>query len=318
MLYRSTRNKLDSYTPYRTLSLDRGSDGGFILPLQFPFLEIAQIEQMKGADFLQNVADVLNLFFGTEFTAWDIESTVGKTPLKTVECGQNTVICQCWKNPAGDLNYFMQSIFSRLYSVKGNRPTTWARVAIRISLIAATALCLTDQDNTAVDIAVNSGDFEQAFAACYCRKMGFPIRKILIACNENSGIWDFVYRGTLNCGMTLQKTAYPDMDRVVPDLLEAYLFLKYGECETLRFVEALNKKAAYQLPEDAEIPADDNLFVSVVGQDRIPTVISSFHSTSSISVHPYTAFSLGALQDYRAKAGESCLTVIFEENAPKI
>lgn len=313
MLYRSTRNKLDSFTSYRALRLDRATDGSFILPLRIPVLEPVKIENMKKAEFLQNTADILNLFFGTEFTAWDMESTVGKTPLQMIECGQKVVLVQCWKNPASQIEYYEQSLFARLCPDKGKKPTTWAKVAIRISFMIAAILSLPE---TEVDVAVNAGDFVQLCAAYYCRKMGIPIRKLLIACNENSNIWDFVYRGAIHSGATLQKTAYPAQDKVIPDLFEAYLFLAYGYVETQHFLKLSSDKQVYQLPDETEVPATDDLFVSVIGQDRIPAVAGSFRSNNGLSVNPYTAFSLGVLQDYRAKAGESYPTVVFEEAAP--
>ena len=313
MLYRSTRNKIDSYTAYRALRQDKGADNGYILPLRAPVFDSSKIEKMKNAEFSQNVAELLNLFFGSAFTAWDVESTIGKSPLQLVECSQKILLAQCWKNPASKMAYYQQNIFERLCPDRGAKPTIWAKLAIRIGLVAATVLHLPE---TEVDVAVNSGNFEQALAAYFCRMMGIPIRKILIACNENSNIWDFAYRGIIHCGATLQKTNYPEQDRIIPDLFEAYLFLAYGYEETQRFLKATTDKQDYQLPEETDVPAIDNLFVSVVGQDRISAVISSFRSNNGLSVNPYTAFSLGALQDYRAKVGESNLTLIFEEAAP--
>lgn len=313
MLYRSTRSKLDSFTPYRALRLSNGTDGGFILPLQVPVLDDTKMEMMKKAAFSQNIADVLNLFFGTGVTAWDIESAIGKTPVQTVSCGQKIVLAQCWKNPAFKLEYFQQSLFARLCPDKDIKATPWAKVAVRIAFIAATVLSICEEE---VDIAVNAGDFEQALAVYYSRNMGLPIRKILIACNENSNVWDFTYRGTIHCGATLQKTEYPALDSVIPELFEAYLFLAYGYEETQRFAELAANKQDYQLSDEMQVPATDDFFASVVGQERIPAVINSFRGNNGLTVNPYTAFSLGVLQDYRAKAGESSLTLVFEEAAP--
>lgn len=313
MLYRSTRNKLDAFTAYRALRLNNDSNSGIILPMRVPVIDDNAIEKMKSKDFLQNVADVLNLFFGTEFTAWDMESTIGKTPVQLVECGQKVMLAQIWKNPASQFEYYQKSLFALLCPEYSAKPTSWARVAIRIALIAASVLNLSEKES---DVAVNCGDFEQVLAVYYCRKMGVPIRKILIACNENSNIWDFVYRGTIHSNASLQNTAYPALDKVIPDLFEAYLFLSYGQEETQRFLNAAADKQDYQLTEQMALPANDDLFVSVVGQERIPAVINSFRTNNGLFINPYTAFSLGVLQDYRAKAGESCLTLIFEEAAP--
>lgn len=313
MLYKATRNNLDTFTSHRSLYLNKAADGGFLLPMNTPVFLKTQIEQMRKQELLQNTAQILNVLFDARLTAWDLESVVGKVPLKQISCGQKTAVVQCWMNPGNSLTYMLQSIFNRLCNEKGAEPTTWARTAIRASLIGAAALNNVNEMAEKVDIAVNAGDFEQAFAAYYCRLMGFPIRKILIACNENSAIWDFAYRGSLNCGMTLQRTAYPALDKVVPDLFEPYVYLTYGPNETGKFVNATEQMTVYQLPEDAQLPVNDDLFVSVISQDRIQTVISSFQSNNGVRVHPYTAFSLGVLQDYRAKAGDSILTLLFEE-----
>lgn len=313
MLYRSTRNKIDSYTSYRALRLHKGLDGGFILPLRVPVFDSAEIEQMRNVEPLCNIARFLNLFFGTDFTHWDIESTIGKTPLQTVSCGQKILVTQWWKNPASRFSYYQQALLERICPDKGAKQAIWSKVAVRISLIAATVLSIAEDE---VDVAVIAGDFEQALAVCFCRRMGLPIRKILIACNENSNVWDFVHRGEMHCGAALQKTAYPEQDKVIPDLFEAYFFLAYGYEETQRFLDTASNCGDYKLPEETQIPATDNFFVSVVGQERIPAVISSFYANNALTVNPYTAFSLGVLQDYRAKAGESCTTVIFEDVSP--
>lgn len=312
MLYRSTRNKIDSFTAYRALRIDYADDGGVILPIRIPEFGAEKIAQMRDTDALKNIANVLNLFFGTSLTAWDVESTIGKTPVQLAECGQKVVIAQCWKNPASKMDYYEQSIYSLLSAMQGKKVTLWAKVAIRISMMIAAVLQLPEKE---VDIAVNAADFVQFLAAYYCRIMGVPIRKILIGCNENSNVWDFIYRGTMQCGASLKKTAYPEQDKVFPDLFEAYLFLAYGHEEALRYLNCVSTKQVYQLPEETAVPAEDNLFVSVVGQERIPAVINSFRANNNISINPYTAFSLSALQDYRAKVGESSTTIIFEESA---
>ena len=313
MLYQSTRNKIDSFTAHRALRIDHADDGGLILPIYMPAFDAEAVAQMKDADALKNIADILNLFFGTGLTAWDVESAIGKMPVQIVECGQKIVIAQCWKNPASKINYYEQSLYALLCPEQERMITLWAKVAIRISLMIATMVQLSEKE---VDIAVNAADFLQFIAAYYCREMGMPIRKILIGCNENSNVWDFVYRGSMQCGAALTKTAYQEQDKVVPDLFEAYLFLAYGREETLRYLNCASAKQVYQLPEETVIPAENNLFASVVGQDRIPAVISSFRTNNNVSINAYTAFSLGALRDYRAKAGESTTTIVFEESAP--
>ncbi len=316
MLYRSTRSKLDSYTSYKALRMEKSDNGGQILPLRVPYLDETDMKRFKDSAFLQVVSDILNRFFTTDITPWDLYSAVGKTPLQIVECGQKTILAQYWKNPGNEMEYLLRSIFSCICKDSGAMPTSWSRVAIRTGLIAATVMQVSEKGTLQVDLAVNAGDFEQVLSAYYCKRMGLPVRNILIACNENSNIWDFVNRGTIHCGAPLIKTGYPCQDAVIPELFEHFLFLAYGYEETEHFVHQMEHKRDYQLPEDADILAAQDFFVSVVSQERIPMVLNSFKSNNGVTVNPYTAFSLATLQDYRAKAGESSLTIVFEESAP--
>ena len=64
MLYVTTRTKNDTFTAARALAEDRSSDGGLFVPLRLPQFDPAQIRQLGEQSFSQNVADVINLFFG--------------------------------------------------------------------------------------------------------------------------------------------------------------------------------------------------------------------------------------------------------------
>ena len=61
---------------------------------------------------------------------------------------------------------------------------------------------------------------------------------------------------------------------------------------------------------------NDGMFVSVVGKDRVDSLISSIYRSNECILDPYTAISYGGLQDYRAKTGESCPTVLLWERSP--
>ena len=66
MLYVTTRNKYDTYTAYKANQSDRGPDDGLYLPFRFPELSQEEIQGLAEQSFCQRIANVLNLFFGTE------------------------------------------------------------------------------------------------------------------------------------------------------------------------------------------------------------------------------------------------------------
>ena len=81
MLYVTTRGKYDAFTAARTMNLDRGPDGGLFIPFRLPQLTRDEIIALGSKTFGQNVADILNLFFSTRLSGWDVDMTIGRSPV---------------------------------------------------------------------------------------------------------------------------------------------------------------------------------------------------------------------------------------------
>ena len=79
MLYATTRSKTDTYTAHRTLFEDRAPDGGFFVPFRMPNVDI---QSLKENSFSEAVAEILNVFFSTGITAWDVDCCIGKSAAK--------------------------------------------------------------------------------------------------------------------------------------------------------------------------------------------------------------------------------------------
>ena len=78
MLYLSTRSKADSFTAYRVLHSDAAPDGGMFLPMQLPVQNDADLAAFAQMNFGEAAAAVLNLFFGTKLSGWDVDFAVGR------------------------------------------------------------------------------------------------------------------------------------------------------------------------------------------------------------------------------------------------
>jgi len=57
----------------------------------------------------------------------------------------------------------------------------------------------------AVNLIVPSGNFGNALGGYYAKKMGLPVKKILIASNENNILTDLITRGATTCGGGVSK-----------------------------------------------------------------------------------------------------------------
>ncbi len=316
MLYRSTRNNVDSFTSYRALRQRQDKLSGYLVPFHTPSFLAENIEMQSNQPISQNVADFLNLLFDSKFSLWDIECALGRTPIALTDAGQKIVLARCWNNPTGNVNYIIDALYKILCQgqISGDKVTAWAKTGIYMALIGAAALELYAHEKKPIDIAVNATDFYQVYGAYYCRMIGLPIGNIIISCNENSAIWDFVYRGTLRCGGVKLKSA--DLDMGLPEMLEPLVFSAYGIAAANKLAECASAGIEYCLDGEQLPLVNQAVYAYVIGQDRIPAVISSVERNNGYAVSPCTASSLGALQDFRAKIGESNLTLVLDEQAP--
>lgn len=318
MLYITTRNKTESYTSFRALHEGFAPDGGLFLPLRFPVFSTEEIKKMRDSSFCENIASVLNMFFSTGMTGWDVEFAIGRKPVGVTSIGRKAAVVELWKNTDSSYIACADRIYRLLCGDKmlSNPVRGWAYIAIKIAFLFS-VMCmqeLTDVDS--VDMALSGADFENAIAAWYAKKMGLPIGKIIYGCNENCGVWDLLYKGQLDMSAAVIPTDTPSMDVVVPAGLERLIYGTLGLQETLRYLQAEKSKGNYRLDADNLSILNAGIFCSVVGKSRGRDIIKSVYGTYGYLVNPYTAISYGALQDYRAKTGENKMTLLLSEEKP--
>ena len=313
MLYATTRSKTDTYTAHRTLFEDRAPDGGFFVPFRMPNVDI---QSLKENSFSEAVAEILNVFFSTGITAWDVDCCIGKSAARIISMPHRVLLAHFWNNPDGDYGYICRRLHEKLCGEIAASVTDWANVAIRISVLFGIYTILHKMGIDQFDLTVNTGDFSIPVAAWYARKMGLPIGTIICACNDNSAAWDFIHRGELNTAMCTVKTVTPELDVANPFGVERLIYESFGLEEAGKYVEASCRNRIYQIRPDMTQNIGQGMFVSVVGKDRIEAVMNSVYRSNDCILDPYTAVSYGSLQDYRAKTGESWPTVLLWDRSP--
>ena len=315
MLYVSTRDKTNSFTSYRTLHNDRAPDGGLFVPFRLPAFSAEDIAAMKGGRFGHTVAKILNLFFSTGISGWDVEFAVGRRPFRTKVMPHRLSICELWHNPNGEYAYMENALYSKLSGTTNTCPTEWAKVAIRIAVLFGIYGESADDDSVP-DIAVTVGDFSVPMAAWYARRMGLPIGTIICTCNENGAVWELLNRGEMNTGLSAVHTDYPVLDHPCPHGIERLVFSTLGIQESLRFADVQQHGGIYAINEECLAEVNCGLFAAVVSGRRTRSVISSTYRSNHYIIDGFGAIAFAGLQDYRASTGESCNTLLLSDNSP--
>lgn len=302
MLYVTTRNNRETYTARRALMEDRAEDGGFYVPFRDPVFTQADIRGLKAAPFHQRIAEILNRLFQTQLTRWDLDFSIGRSPVKLVPLRHRIVMGEFWHNP--EWNYAkMEAGIARLLRKDQEAPGSWLRIAIRTAVLAACSLELTAEAGESMDVAMVSGDFLWPVSAWYARKWGFPMGNIVMCCNENKSLWELVCYGQMKTDAISIPTELPEADVSVPAELERLMYGCGGREAVENFLECCRGGVAYFADAGLHAALQEGNYVSVVSSTRIREIISGALSTHRYLLSPSAALAYGGLLDYRAKKG---------------
>ena len=305
MLYLSTRNKADSFTAYRVLRSSAAPDGGMFIPMQLPVLDDIALASFERMGFAETTAAIMNLFFGTKLSAWDIDLAVGRQALDLVSAGYKVSLAESWHNHAGTHNYFLQRLYCLVCGEKLTReiPNLWFQTAANIAILFGVYGKYCRQEIYEFDVAIESGDLLLLLAIRYAQKMGLPIQKVILGCIDGDGLWEFISYGS-----------YQTSRKELMAGFEALLWLEFGYGEVHEYISSLQNRRQYRLPEARFAQFRTGLFAAVVGDNRVKNTIDSTMRTNNYQMESSTARAFGALQDYRAKIGINRNTLLFARN----
>ena len=308
MLYLSTRNTTDCYTAYRALNEMQAPDGGFYVPFRLQKFSDKELLALRAKTPCEAIAQVLNLFFGAQLTGWDVECVVGRSPVKPETVNQRLLFAEFWRNPDGSLKYLVYNLYRRITAkdFAVTKPTGWAYIAIEIALLFSLYVVAENLPTDGLDVAVETGDFADITAIEYAKQMGLPINKMVCATSEMSAIWDLFAKGDYN-------TAAEQ-----PKYLECFLFARLGKDAVLRYLEACEKKRIFRINELELQTLCDNVFCSVVSENRVESIISGMYRANGYVLDRSTAVAYGGLQDYRANGGLNQDTLLLAKQRPAL
>ncbi len=317
MLYVTTRNKADAFTAQKVLRENRGADGGLYLPFHRPMFSAEEVKAFAEKSFGQSVADMLNLFFGTKLTSWDVDFCIGRFPVRLEPLRHRIFVAETWHNPEWDYERLVNSLVQHLCDevcVSGN----WVRIAVRIAVLFGIFGELRRSGMETADISVVSGDFSAPISAWYARQWGLPIGNIICCCNENNSLWDLICHGQMRTDAVSVSTSIPEADITVPENLERLIYECGGTAEVSSYLNACRLGRTY-FPNDAVLAKlRRGMFVSVVSSSRINGTISGAYGTSRYLMAPHTALAYAGLLDYRSKTGETGPAVVLSEKSPMV
>ena len=309
MQYVTTRNNDKLYSCLHALHDNRAPDGGFYIPSEQISFTQEQIASFAMKNPNQALAEILNLLFDQELTRWDVDFAVGRYPVRLSSMVRRIAIAEMWHNVDWEFDRTVRNLANR---IRGSRDSSmpagdWAYIAVGIGVLFGIFGELMREEiadgEKKVDVVVPSGDFRLASSCFYARNWGLPIGDIIICCNENNNLWNFIRLGELRSSVTIVDTDLSQCDHAIPEDLERLIHLAGGESAAREFAQSVAELRSY-FPEEAVVSNLQNgCYVSVIGSARVENTIYTTFKNYDYVFGPYSALCHAGLADYRSRTG---------------
>jgi threonine synthase len=206
----------------------------------------------------------------------------------TFDDGQRIV-----KEIFGDLS------FKEEYRLGAINSINWARVLAQIVYYFYAYGRVRRQTGCAsAYFAVPTGNFGDIFAGWVAKRMGLPIRQLILATNENNILSRFVRDGEYSLGNVVE-TLSPSMDIQVASNFERYLYYLL-DGDSAAVVKAMDEfrrdgRLAFTYEQSERIAQDFS--GATVNREQTLTTIRDFHQATGYILDPHTAVGVRAGKD---------------------
>ncbi len=180
--------------------------------------------------------------------------------------------------------------FKEKHSLGAVNSINWARVLAQVVYYFHAWLRVTDSGLRDVSFSVPTGNFGDIFAGYVAKRMGLPIRRLILATNENNILTRMINQGDYSTG-TVVPTVSPSMDIQVASNFERYLYYLFDENPS-RIRDAFDTFAKSGRMEfsNEELSRVRSVFSSTsVNQQQTLATIASFREETGYLLDPHTA-----------------------------
>jgi threonine synthase len=195
--------------------------------------------------------------------------------------------------------------FKARYRLGAVNSINWARIAAQIVYYFKGYFAATKADGEEVAFAVPSGNFGNILAGHVAREMGLPIRRLILATNENDVLDEFFRTGhyRIRKGAETHSTSSPSMDISKASNFERYIFDVVGRDPAVvrDLWRRIERHGGFDLsgtPHWSRVLASGFVSGTSTHADRIATIQGMF-GRYEITVDPHTADGIKVGLDHR-------------------
>lgn len=206
------------------------------------------------------------------------------------------VFCLAVRGSFDDCQSIVKAIFRDLkfrdrYQLGAVNSINWARLLAQIVYYFYGAFRVMAQTGAReVQFAVPTGNFGDIFAGYLAQRMGLPVKRLILATNENDSLARFFLSGIYRRGK-VQATLSPSMDIQVASNFERYLYYAVGgdTREIRRLMEAFARSGELRLSGLAAGSVDALIAAGTSATAEALATIKEFYEQHGYLLDPHSA-----------------------------
>lgn len=172
-------------------------------------------------------------------------------------------------------------------------------------------------ENEEINFVVPSGNFGNILAGYYAKRMGLPVKHLIVASNENNVLTDFFNDGIYDSNREFFKTISPSMDILVSSNLERLLY-ELGDRKP-EYVKGLMAKLAdggyYSVDEDELYDKLPEFIAYFSTEEETKEVIDNFFDEYGYLLDPHTAVAVSAFFKYMGETYDNTTSSVIVSTA---
>ncbi|MBR1778011.1 MAG: threonine synthase [Alphaproteobacteria bacterium] len=196
---------------------------------------------------------------------------------------------------------FADEAFRKKHDLSAVNSINWARIMAQIVYYFHAALALGSPDRE-VSFAVPTGNFGNIFAGYVAKRMGLPIRKLVLGSNENDILPRFLETGVME-KREVRPSISPSMDIQVSSNFERLLFemLNRDAAEVSRLMGMFRYENSYQVKPDV-LDRIQELFAGLrCSDEETKAQIRDVYAAAGELLDPHSAIGFAAAAKFCEK-----------------
>lgn len=180
-------------------------------------------------------------------------------------------------------------------------------------LVKSNEIKLGDQ----IDFCIPSGNFGNALAGYFAKRMGLPVNKYICASNKNNILTDFFTTGKYDANREFYKTNAPAMDILVSSNLERLVWFICNDGNLVKkYMDELNSAGIYEVEEKTFEKIKEQFVAGMLNENEVLETIKQCYDETDYLLDTHTAIGYGVLKQYHAKSNSQIKAILLSTASP--